>query len=227
MSFQIQLLDRIDTSFMVDVYVVDANAVPTATLDGLRASGRRTVCYFSAGTWEPWREDAYRFPPSVLGTNPIAVPDERWLDTRDQRVRDLMVQRLVRVRAKNCDAVHLGLVDLAPANSGFAISAQDYMDYARFLAAAARAQNLGVLYESDDRFAVELSPHFDALLIFNCINQGRCAVVAPVRAAGKAEFAVEIAKESDVVPLCAEARRLGFDMAIKRRDLGPYRVGCP
>ena len=40
------------------------------------------TCYFSAGTFEDWRDDADQFPASVIGK---ALPEwdgENWLDIR-------------------------------------------------------------------------------------------------------------------------------------------------
>ena len=45
------------------------------------------IVRFSAGTMEPFRDDASRFPAAALG-NPLAgYPDERWVDVRDATVR--------------------------------------------------------------------------------------------------------------------------------------------
>ncbi|MEE8117590.1 MAG: endo alpha-1,4 polygalactosaminidase, partial [Gemmatimonadales bacterium] len=57
-TWQWQLVGAINTAYGVDLYDIDLFNVPDNVVDGLRAAGRRVVCYFSAGTDEPLRPDA-------------------------------------------------------------------------------------------------------------------------------------------------------------------------
>ena len=48
----------------------------------LHAQGRKVICYFSAGSWEPYRPDSGDYPNEVMGGPVEGWPDERWLDVR-------------------------------------------------------------------------------------------------------------------------------------------------
>ena len=89
-SWHIQLTGTLDTSLDVRVYTFDLET-PTSMIDGLHAAGRLAICcYFSAGTMEPFRDDASRFPAAALGYSLAGYPDERWVDVRDATVRSIM-----------------------------------------------------------------------------------------------------------------------------------------
>ena len=51
-SWQWQLQNSIDTSFDVQMYDIDLFDAPQATIDTLKADGRKIICYFSAGSYE-------------------------------------------------------------------------------------------------------------------------------------------------------------------------------
>src|SRR3982750_4817788 len=65
-SWQIQLSGTVDASFDVAMYEIDPFSSRSAVAE-LHASGRTVACFISAGTWEPWRDDAAQFSPSALG----------------------------------------------------------------------------------------------------------------------------------------------------------------
>src|SRR5262245_34396884 len=81
-SWQIQLQGDINTSYDVDMYVLDLFDTPQEVIDELHAEQRKVICYFSAGSWEEWRTDANDFPEIVLGKDLIGWEGERWLDIR-------------------------------------------------------------------------------------------------------------------------------------------------
>ena len=60
--WQWQLTGVIDTSIDVPTYDIDLYDTSDATHAQLHADGRVFICYFSAGSYEPWRPDADRFP---------------------------------------------------------------------------------------------------------------------------------------------------------------------
>ena len=88
-TWQIQLTGALDTTVDVRSYIVDVET-PAAVIGGLHDAARIVLCYFSAGTVEPFRADASRFPASSLGAPLADYPDERWVDIRDPTVRAIM-----------------------------------------------------------------------------------------------------------------------------------------
>jgi hypothetical protein len=62
----------------VNLYAIDVFDNAASVFSGLRRRGIKSVCYFSAGTFENWRPDKGKFPASVIG-NPLGDwPGESW-----------------------------------------------------------------------------------------------------------------------------------------------------
>jgi len=57
LTWQWQLQGKINQSYNVDVYDVDLFDTPTSTIRSLQRKGIKVICYFSAGTYEGWRDD--------------------------------------------------------------------------------------------------------------------------------------------------------------------------
>src|SRR5688572_15748881 len=66
-SWQAQLSGAIDPELDVELFYLDPDFTEPAALEAVRARGGHYVCYLSAGSFEPWREDAGEFPERVLG----------------------------------------------------------------------------------------------------------------------------------------------------------------
>ena len=77
-TWQWQLSGEVDTTYEVQMYDIDLIEVPMEVIEQLHTDGRIVVCYFSAGSWEDWREDAGDFPDVVLGKTLAGWKDERW-----------------------------------------------------------------------------------------------------------------------------------------------------
>jgi hypothetical protein len=99
------------------------------------SAGRKVICYFSAGTYEPGRLDISHLPSSVKGHHLADWPDEKWLDIRSQTVKDIMVARIATAKARHCDGVEPDNVDgYQDHKSGFPLTAHDQIQYNTFLA---------------------------------------------------------------------------------------------
>ncbi|MCP4225614.1 MAG: endo alpha-1,4 polygalactosaminidase, partial [Actinomycetia bacterium] len=169
-TWQWQLTQAIDESYDVDVYDVDGFDVSATTVASLHASGRKVICYISAGSWEDWRPDASDFPASVKGNN-NGWPGEKWLDIRDLDVLGpIMEARLDMCVAKGFDAVEPDNIDGYTNNTGFPLSAQDQLGYNRFLADAAHARGLSIGLKNDLDQVVALEPWFEFAVNEQCFQ---------------------------------------------------------
>ena len=72
-AWQWQLTGEVDWSLDVPVYDVD---LVEASLEG--RGDRTLVCYFSAGSWEDFRDDVAGLPEEALGKTLDGWEDERW-----------------------------------------------------------------------------------------------------------------------------------------------------
>ncbi len=114
-SWQIILRNTIDVDAdlapNVDVWDIDLYENDVATMDKLHAAGKKVICYFSAGSWEDWRDDKDEFAQEDLGKPLVGWPHERWLKLSSTKVRDIMKKRIAVAAAKGCDAIDPDNVD--------------------------------------------------------------------------------------------------------------------
>ncbi len=226
-TWQWQLSGTIDTSVDVAMYDIDLFDAPQGTIDSLRAAGRVVVCYFSAGSYENWRSDEASIPMSARGNALDGWPGERWLDVRDQGVRDVMKARLDLAVTKKCDGVEPDNVDGYDNSPGFPLTAADQLDYNRFLAREAHARGLSIGLKNDLAQIPALIDDFDWALNEQCFEYDECTTLSPFITAGKAVFNVEYGAASVASSVCPRADALGFDTLIKRLELDAWRVACP
>lgn len=227
-SWQWQLSGAIDTSVDVTVYDVDMIEATDAELAKLKADGRKVICYFSAGSYEPYRPDAGEFAPADLGNELVGWPGERWLDTRSDGVRTIMKARLDVAKTRGCDGVEPDNVDAYSNDSGFPLTADTQIDFNSFIAAEAHARGLSVGLKNDVDQAADLAPLFDWALNEECYTYDECdGYAATFIAAGKAVFQTEYVAESELANVCAVTKPLGLSTILKDLDLDAYRVPCP
>jgi hypothetical protein len=222
-TWQWQLRGPLDLSVRAQVYDVDLFDTPVSAVAQLHARGARAVCYFSAGTREQGRPDA--FPAAVAGEPVEDWPDELWLDIRALDVLGPILKRRLDLCArKGFDGVEADNVDAYANASGFPLRAADQLRFNRFLARAAHARGLAIALKNDLGQAAALERDFDWALVEQCFQYRECERLRPFSAAGKAVFAVEYELAPDA--FCAAARAAGFMAMRKPLELGPAREPC-
>lgn len=231
-SWQWQLVGDIDTSVDVEVYDIDLFDAPQGTIDSLHADGRVVVCYFSAGSYEEWREDAGDLPSGAIGDPLDGWPGEAWLDHTDAGVRTVMGARLDLAVSKGCDAVEPDNVDGYTNATGFDLTADDQLDYNRWLAAQAHDRGLSIGLKNDVDQVEALVDDFDWALNEECIAYEECETTSPFIDQGKAVFHVEYVDDTADGPaladtVCPQTSALGFSTLIKEWDLTVWRLACP
>jgi hypothetical protein len=225
-SWQWQLSGTLDTTLDVAMYDVDLFDAPDAAISALNGRGVIVICYFSAGSHEDWRSDAGDFPTAALGEPLDGWPGERWLDVRDGGVRDVMRARLDRAVARGCDGVEPDNVDGYANSSGFPLTADDQLDYDRFLATEAHLRGLSVGLKNDLDQVGDLLASFDWALNEECAAFDECDRLAPFVAAGKAVFHTEYGDEALAATVCPGANDRDLDTLIKHLELDAWRVAC-
>ena len=223
--------EAIDTSIDVDMYDIDLFEVTDAELATLKADGRVVICYFSAGSYEEWRDDADDFPMAALGDPLDGWPGERWLDVRDPGVRTVQAARLDLAAERGCDGVEPDNVDGYANTSGFPLKGADQLDYNLWLATEAHARGLSIGLKNDLDQVGDLLDAFDWALNEECAAYDECALLSPFIDSGKAVFNVEYVDDKAeganlAAAVCGDALGLGFSTLIKEWDLGPWRLPC-
>ena len=222
----------INTGYDVDVYDVDLFDVSDAIIDGLHAEGRRVICYFSAGSFEDFRDDAGRFAAAELGTSLDGFADERWLDIRSANVRAIMLDRLDFAAQRGCDGVEPDNVDGYANDSGFPLTSADQLEFNRFLADAAHERGLAVGLKNDLDQIAELVAHFDFSVNEQCHEFDECDALQPFIDAGKPVFNAEyedrfVNDAAARAEICASAAAQGIHTLVLPLDLNDsFRFSC-
>jgi hypothetical protein len=231
-SWQWQLTGVINTSYSVDLYDIDLFDTSIETIEALKADGKRVICYFSAGSFEEWREDSGEFPNEALGSSLDGWDGERWLDIRNLQVREIMRSRLDLAKTKGCDGVEPDNVDGYDNSSGFDLSYQNQLDYNIFIANEAHKRGLSIGLKNDYAQARVLEPYFDFSLSEECFKNSECNYLTSFIDSDKPVFNVEYDQEyvtnSEArEQLCQKSRELKFQTLVLPMELDDtFRYSC-
>jgi len=224
-SWQWQLSGDINTTYDVDIYDLDLVNVPKNTIDELHARGIKLICYFSAGSWENFREDAELFPEDILGNTLEGWEDERWLDISNyQEFSDIMEARINLAAEKGCDGIEPDNVDGYQNSSGFDITYNDQLIYNKWLAEQAHKRGLAIGLKNDLDQVNDLVEYFDFAINEQCFEYDECEALIPFINHGKAVFGVEY--ELETKEFCDKAEELNFSWLKMEYELGGKRVDC-
>lgn len=192
LTWDYQLTGKIAVdSVNVDVWDIDLFDATSTTINAIHAQGKHVICYFSAGSFEDWREDAERFQSSDTGSGLKGWEGENWLDTRSSNVRDIMLSRLAMAAQKNCDGVEPDNVDAYDNGNGLRLTADDAVDYVTFLAGAAHSKNMAIGLKNAGKIVPRLVDTVDFSVQEECVQYGNCDEFQPFIDAGKPVFHVE------------------------------------
>ncbi len=232
MSWQWQLSGSLNTGYDVQVYDIDLFDTPTTTITELKNQDRIVVCYFSAGSWEEWRDDADDFPAASLGNTLDGWEDERWLDIRLTAVRNIMAARLDVAVEKGCQAVEPDNMDGYTNNNGLGLTAADQLSFNKFIANAARERGLAVGLKNDLDQIVELEPFYDFAVNEQCHEYDECDLLLSFANNNKAIFNAEysdsvVNDSTERSRVCASSATLKISTLFLPLDLDDsFRFDC-
>lgn len=231
-TWQWQLSGDINAAYDVEVYDIDLFNSTAADIAALKAQGRRVICYFSAGSYEDFRDDAGEFPEEVLGNPLDDFPDERWLDIRAAEVLEIMLARLDTAFDRGCDGVEPDNVDGFSNDSGFDLAAADQLLFNAQIANAAHDRDLSVGLKNDLDQIESLMEYFDFAVNEQCYEFDECDLLEPFLAADKAVFNAEyddsyVDDESSRSEICAASHSSGMSTLVLPVDLDDsFRLSC-
>lgn len=229
LSWQIQYSGDLDLSLDADVYDLDLYDTPDSALQELHDAGKRVICYFSAGSYEDWRDDADQYPPEALGEPLDGWEGEWWIDTRDETVRQILAARLDYAVERGCDAVDPDNVDGYQNENGLGLTAEDQLDFNRWLAEEAHARGLLVGLKNDLGQVDALHPDFDFAVNEECVDYDECGVLAAFTQDDKPVLHIEYVDDwSEADAKADEVCGVGpnLDTLVKLWDLGPEWLPC-
>ncbi len=225
LTWQWDLSDgTVDTSYDVDMYDVDLFDTSQAQIDELHTAGRKVVCYFSAGSWEDWRDDAGSFAEAVKGNDLDGWAGEKWLDIRAASLRLIMQDRLDLAATKQCDGVEPDNIDGYTNDTGFPLTAGDQLTYNNWLVTEAHNRNLSIGLKNDVDQINDLVGSFDWALNEQCYQYDECIDYQSFITNNKPVFGVEYNLEPSA--FCPQANASGYSWLKKNLNLDSWRFGC-
>lgn len=230
-----QLQGTLNSSYSVGLYDIDLFDTTITQISNLQAEDKKVICYFSGGSYENWRDDADDFPDIALGEPLDGWQGERWLDIRNNNVRTIMLSRLDLAKEKGCDGVEPdnmdGYTNLTEA-SGFNLTAENQLDYNRFIAEEAHKRGLSVGLKNNLNQVAELEPFFDFSVNEQCFQYDECDLLEPFITAGKPVLTVEYESsyiESSAIRenMCTQVVAMNFSTLVLPLDLDDsFRYSC-
>ncbi|KXL47965.1 glycoside hydrolase family 114 protein, partial [Acidomyces richmondensis BFW] len=208
-----------------------------STWTAVRSANYKTICYFSAGSFENWRPDAGEFNKSTdIGAPLDGWNGEWWLNTNSPNVRRIMLQRLDLAQKQGCDAVDPDNVDAYDnGGGGFNLTAADAVNYVKFLAAEAHARGMGAGLKNAEAIIPHVLADVDFQVNEQCLQYQECGESRPFIDAGKPVFEIEYTKKNSDKPskdsrwvqrICTAPSRNGFSTLIKHMNLGSWGIAC-
>ncbi|KAF2172124.1 glycoside hydrolase family 114 protein [Zasmidium cellare ATCC 36951] len=212
----------------------DMEGADKKLIDAFHAKNHSVACYFSAGSWEDFRKDADDFPKEALGKVMKGWENEKWVDTRNQQLRDVIKKRIQSAKNKGCDAIDADNVDGYSNDTGFDLTEDDGVDYVKFLAGA--AHDLGMAYglKNAEDILERVLDVSQFSVQEECVFYQDCDKFQPFIKANKPVFNIEYPDDKPdeslkdfVKESCSDANARGFSQLIKQRDLGDFTETCP
>ncbi|KAI0443803.1 glycoside hydrolase superfamily [Xylaria telfairii] len=215
-------------------YPVDLENTSAGTIGALKSAGHTIICYFSAGSVEDYREDAGQFPASAVGKTLDGWPDEKWVDHRNAKVREIMATRIQSAASKGCVGVDPDNIDGYTNNSGFDLTEDDTVDYVQYLAKTAHAAGLGYGLKNSGAIVDRVVDVAEWAINEECAEYKECADWAPFVKAGKPVFHVEYTEDDDATSVsasklakaCAADGQSGFSTIVKHYALDNWVIYC-
>jgi len=237
-TFQIVLLYQLDdTSTNADIYDIDLFYNTKDTISQLHRDGRKVLCYFSAGSYEDWRDDRTQFHKSDLGSNLAGWPGERWLDINSENVRRIMLSRLDIARDKGCDGVDPDNVDGYDNHNGLGLTRADAADYVNWLANETHARDMSMGLKNAGDIIPYVIRNMQWSVNEQCGEYKECETYARFIEAGKPVFHIEYPKGNKVndslsatnvqkQSVCGSDGARGFSTVMKNMNLDDWIQTC-
>ncbi|KAM0197256.1 hypothetical protein ACHAPQ_010464 [Fusarium lateritium] len=225
-----------DMSPDVSIWDMDLFENTKETISAMQDSGKRVICYFSAGSWENWRKDKNSFPKKDLGKTMSGWPDEKWVNISSAAVRAVMAKRIKLAADKGCDAIDPDNMDGYQNDNGLGLTQEDTISYVKFLSAEAAKYNMVMGMKNGGDVTKQVLPYVAFCINESCIQYQECDLYAPYIKAGKPVFNIEYpngapkVKASDKKKICAtkgDAKgSKGFSKVIKKMNLDSWVMYC-
>ena len=173
----------------VDIYDIDGFLTTAAEVHRLHTTWQastlahpKAVCYLDLA-WEIYRPDGSpttlggAFPAATLGKVYYGYPDERWVDFRQLRALEPMLdQRIAMCAAKGFDAVELDDIDSydPPSTTGFHLTSGDVQNYLAWAYNDIHRHGMTALWKNSGLLSWWGRRYTDGAVVEECYTYGGC-----------------------------------------------------
>jgi len=191
LSWFMQFNGTLNTNVDADVYFIDGD-VDRSVVSGLKAQGKKVMCYISVGSSEDWRSDFSSFPSQIMGNDYAGWPGERWLDTTNLAlIGPIMEARMDACAEKGFDGIDADNVNGHVNLTGFDLSRSDAITYVKWLANESHKRGMAFSLKNAEDIAASVVDDVDMLQSESCFVYGNCDAARVIRAADKPVWMVE------------------------------------
>ncbi|KAJ5115239.1 hypothetical protein NUU61_000998 [Penicillium alfredii] len=197
-KWQIKLEGKLqDTSVDAPIYDIDLFENTPAGISELHDRGRKVICYFSAGTYEGWRQDKDKFVEETDLGKELEDWNERWLNVKSTNVQKIMQARLDLAQEKGCDGVDPDNIDGFDNDNGLGLTLDDAVAYVKFLASEASARGMSIGLKNGAQLVDSVIEDVQWSVNEQCAQFKECGDFAAFIEAGKPVFHIEYPKGDD------------------------------
>ncbi|KAL4869233.1 glycoside hydrolase superfamily [Aspergillus spectabilis] len=238
-TWQIVLISALKyTSPTVDIFDIDLFDNSKSTIDSLHNLNRKVICYFSAGTYEDWRDDEGKFDDADIGAPLDEWEGEAWVDLRSQRIREIMAARLDIAVEKGCDGVDPDNVDAYDnEGGGLDLTETDSAECMNWLAGEAHSRGLAIGLKNAKNIIPQVIGDMQWSVNEQCAEYEECEDYSAFIEKGKPVFHIEYPKGDEVndensvgekkkETACYAEGSSRFSTLIKNMDLDDWVQDC-
>lgn len=229
MDWHWQLQGDVSVPDGAELVELDLFDTPAAKIAAIQNNGVFVLCYFSAGTFEDWREDSHQVPKDDQGADMGDWEGETWWDVRTNSVRNIMMQRLDLAKSKGCDGIEADNVDGYDNETGLDLSEEDAVEFLVWMAKQSHQRGLKIALKNAGSIVEALAPVFDMSVSEQCFEYDNCANYEPFLDAGKPVFNAEYARKfvNNSTAICAQSNDMGISTLVLPLDLkNGFRTTC-
>lgn len=199
------------------VITVDLFNTDKTMIRKLHSQSKKVICYFSAGSYENFRNDVDDFPKEILGNTLDGWEDEKWLDITSESLKPILINRFDIAKDKRCDGVEVDNIDGYQNNNGFKLDYYDQLQFNIWLAEQAHKRSLAIGLKNDLDQVLELVNYYDFAVNEQCLQYDECDLLKPFIIQNKSVFHIEY--ELSYKKFCTKSKSLQFSSVLGEYDL--------